>query len=355
MSTTTETARRPRDLTIDSKLTVARARTQAVVIWAWIGAALLAFEGYTWLTWLLGPNFKATNPGPSPISSATLTGYFWLQIAVAALALAGAWFWIVRPWIKTGQMTTDGMMAISCWSLLFYDCSMNYTTTTVLYNSYMFNRGSWTSGSWLGWISPNGNLLPEPLLITGPGYLCLVFSQVLLVCWMLRKAKARWPSLSPAAILGLLILGMTIVDSCVEIPLLRTGLYAYPGGIRSLTLFAGHTYQFPLTEGFTFGGLGVGAITALRYFKNDRGQTWAERGIETLRLSPIGAQWMRFLAIFGFCHLTFILLFTVPNQWLGLHSGAWPSGYPSYMINNMCVDGAQHNQCPGPGVLMSRP
>jgi hypothetical protein len=331
-----------------------RAGARMVTFWSSVGLLLIAFEGYTLLTWVTGPHFVATNPGSDTISSTTLSYYFWLQVVITGLAAAGVWYWIVRPWIRNGQLTTDGMMAISCWSLVFYDCSMNYTSSTVLYNSYLFNRGSWTLGSWWSWNSPNGNLLPEPLFLTCPGYLCLVFAQVLIICAVLRKVQTKWPSLGLLGILFLIVIGMTIVDSCIEIFLLSTGLYAYPGGIRALTLFAGHTYQFPLSEGFTFGGLGVGALTALRFFRNDKGQTWVERGIDSLKVGKASAQWLKFLAIFGYCHLTFIALFVIPNQWLALHSDPYPDGYPSYMINGLCVYGAQRDQCPGPGVLMPR-
>jgi hypothetical protein len=50
----------------------------------------------------------------------------------------------------------------------------------------------------------------------------------------------------------------------------------------------------------------------------------------------------------------------VPNQFLALHSGEFPHGYPSHMINNMCAypgnqASAGLNPCAGPGVLIPRP
>jgi Spirocyclase AveC-like len=137
--------------------------------------------------------------------------------------------------------------------------------------------------------------------------------------------------------------------------LIRTGVYMYPGGIRGVSLFAGETYQFPLTEGFFFGGLGVGSLAALKHFKDDRGYTFVERGVERLGLSVARQTLLRFLAIFGFFHAAFLLLYGVPNQWLATHSDPFPQGYPSYLLNGMCVYGANGDQCPGPGVLMPRP
>ena len=53
-------------------------------------------------------------------------------------------------------------------------------------------------------------------------------------------------------------------DTIVEGLVLRTGLYAYPGGIRSLSLFAGHTYQVPLTETFSVRYVHMSAPLAVR-------------------------------------------------------------------------------------------
>jgi len=334
---------------------LAAARSYPVTAWATVGALLLLFELYVWLSWITGPHFTPTDPGPDPISAGQMRLLIGVQATVTILAVIAAWFWIVRPWIQNGRLTTDGMLAICCWSLVFYDPSMNYTSTTVLYNSHLVNMGAWTLGSWPGWTSPNGQLLPEPLLVTVPGYLCLVFVQVLVVCWLLRKVKTRYPGIGLFGIVGLIVLGMLIADSLIEIILLRTGLYAYPGGIREVTLFAGETYQFPLTEGLTFGGMGVAAITILRFFRDDKGMTFVERGLEQLHYGSFSKQWLKFLALFGFTHLAFIVLFTVPNQWLGTHTDPFPEGYPSYLINDMCVYGPDADQCPGPGVLMPRP
>jgi hypothetical protein len=142
----------------------------------------------------------------------------------------------------------------------------------------------------------------------------------------------------------------------IEIILIRSGVYAYPGAIRSLSLFAGQTYQFPLTEGLSFGGLGVGATALLSHYRRADGATWAEYGIEQIRFfGQAGREWIRFFAVFGFIHGSFFMLYTLPNQFLSLNSDPYPPHYPSYLENGMCVYGPQANQCPGPGVMMPRP
>lgn len=125
------------------------------------------------------------------------------------------------------------------------------------------------------------------------------------------------------------VIAMAVAGVAIESVVLRAGAYAYPGGIREVTLWAGETYQIPLTETFFFGGLGRLAISEPR------------------------KQWVRFFAIFGAVHLSFFLVYTVPNQWLSTHSDPHPDGYPSYLENGMCASGAEQDQCPG--VPMPRP
>lgn len=325
-----------------------------IYIWAWVGALLLLAELYIWLSWIFGPNFTPTDPGLDVIPTLNLWYLYGVQILATSLAILAFWYWIIRPLRNEGRMSTDSMLAICCWTLVFYDPSMNYTVTTTLYNAYAVNMGAWTLGSWPGWTSPNGNLLPEPLLVTVPGYLCFVYFMAVFPCWILKKVKRRIPDLGILAMVLLLILGVIITDAVIEILLLRTGIYAYPAGIREVTLFAGETYQFPLTEALTFGGA-ISLVAILRFFVDDKGQTFVEKGKEKLKVSVTAKQWLKFLALFGFVHFTFILIFVVPNQWLGTHGDPYPEGYPSYMLNGLCAYGDNRDQCPGPGISMPRP
>jgi hypothetical protein len=341
-----------------------QARSRPVLIWATIGALLLAFEVIVLARWVLGPNFTVTKTGPDTVSSATKALYLALQIAVPVATVACVYFWVLRPRRREGRLTTDGMLALSGGMLFFWDMGMNYTSVSLLYNSNFVNLGAWANGSFPGWTSPNGNVLPEPLLICLPGYTCMVFAQVVLMLWLLRKVKTRWPGIGPVGTVAVIVGGLTVIDTIVETILLRTGIYAYPGAIRSITLFAGHTYQVPLSETVLFGGLGLGAVACLSHFRDDRGRTIVERGLERVRAGARGRQAIKFLAIFGAVHLAFVVLYFVPQQWFATHADAYPKGYESYMINGMCEypGGAGASQsrgvsgvpCAGPGVAIPR-
>ena len=345
-----------KDLRAGGRTSVAVGRTYGPVVW-WsiLGMLMLAFQAYTFGSWISGPNFVPTPTGPDQLPEWQRMYFIALQIVVPVLFCAAIWFWVIAPWRRDGKISLDGMIALAGSTTVFWDLCLNYTATGLLYNSHLINYGAWTTGSWPSWVSPAGNLLPEPIFVTFPGYLALVVSQAFIICGIARKAKQRWPEMGAVSIVCLIVVGVTILDSVLEIALVRSGVYAYPGGIRAITLFAGETYQFPLSEGFLFGGLAVGAMACLWFFKDDKGLTLAERGIERTRLSEGNQRWMRFFAIYGFIHMAFFALYMVPNQWLALHADAFPEGYPSYMMNGMCVSGPQHNLCPGPGIPIDRP
>lgn len=326
-----------------------------VLWWASAGVLLLAFQVFVLARWVFGSNFKATDPGADELPTWQSVIFMTLQIGVPVAAVLLLYVWIIRPRRKHGYLTTDAMIALAAAMVFFWDMCMSYTSVSLFYNSHLINRGAWANGSWPTWTSPNANKLPEPLLIVPPAYTALVFSQVIVILWLLRKAKARWPRLGVVGTLATIVCGLTITDTMVEGLVLRTGAYAYPGGIRAITLFAGETYQIPMSETVLFGGFALGAIACLSYFRNDRGQTLVERGIDTLKVSVKGKQTVKFFAIYGAIHLAFVVLYMVPQQWFATHSDPFPHGYPSYMVNNMCVSGADGHTCPGPNVPMPRP
>jgi hypothetical protein len=335
-----------------------------VLVWATVGALMLAFELFVLGRWVTGPDFTATEPGPDKLSSATSTLFVVLQVALPLITIGCIYAWVIRPWRREHAMTTDGMLALSGGMLFFWDMGMNFTSVSLLYNSHLVNLGAWATGSWPGWTSPNANLLPEPLFISIPGYTCLVFAQVVLILFVLRKVKARRPNLGAIGTVATIVGGLTIIDTIIETILLRTGIYAYPGGIRSISLFAGHTYQVPLSETFLFGGLGLGAVACLSHFRDDLGRTVVERGLDRVGTGARGRQAIKFLAIFGAVHVAFFALYFVPQQWFATHADAYPRGYKSYMINGMCqypggagaaqARGVPGVPCAGPGVPIPR-
>jgi hypothetical protein len=323
----------------------------AILLWAWIGIALAVLEICILAVWVAGPHFVPTDPGPDPLPDRTRISCLVAQGLAVAAGLWFVWQFLLRRWLRTGSPDATGMLAL-CWSFMwFWDPMMNYTSAHLLYNSHLVNFGAWTLGSTPGWTSPNGNLLPEPLLIVIPGYPLFCFGAVLMTHWVLQRMK---PRLTKPQMIGAALIVLFTADTLIEVGLIRTGLYVFPGGIRNVTLFAGQPVQFPLTEAL-FCSLGWTATLLLLIYTDNNGFSFVERGVEQLAWGPASKHVLRFFALFGYTHLATLILWVAPNQWLATHSDPYPQGLPSYLINHMCVYGPKQDQCPGPGVAIPRP
>jgi hypothetical protein len=99
----------------------------------------------------------------------------------------------------------------------------------------------------------------------------------------------------------------------------------------------------------------MAGLAALRFFKDDRGRTVVERGIDGLQVGEGRKTALRFLAVFGMCNVLVLLCYNVPNAIIGAHSTAWPRDLQerSYLTDRLCGPGTDR-ACPGPGVPLVR-
>jgi hypothetical protein len=322
--------------------------------WAAAGACFLALEIYLFASWIGSGDATATPSGPdrAPAWMRTVV-HTWQALGVVA-ALGVVYVFLVRQRRRERRLTLDGMFVVVFGLLYWQDPLVNYSQNWATFNSELINFGSW--GPQLpGWIAPQSNLFAEPIVWALPSYLYAVFGIVVLANFVMRKAKSRWPRLGTAGLVGI-CLGFTFTtDLLAEIIFIRFGIYAYPGGISGITLWHGHYYQLPLNE-VALMSLVFTGWASLRYFRNDKGQTFAERGADQLQLSPRRRSAVRFLALLGAANVVMLGLFMIPMQWFALHAGAWPQDIVdrSYLSNNMCGPRTTY-ACPGPDVPINRP
>jgi hypothetical protein len=332
-----------------------QSRVTPVQIWAVVGGAILALQLYVWIRWITGPYFVRVPTGPSDppmLMKAILVT--WTAVIMVGLPV-GIYYFIVRPWRRERRITTDGMLLVACGLLFFQDPLLNYVNTWCTYNTWMWNRGSWVQHV-PGWMPPGepGRMLSEPLLMNAPGYSYGVLLCTILGCWVMRRAKARWPKISNLGLLGIVVVWAFFFDLFIEgMFLMPMGLFTYPGAIRSVSINAGHYYQWPLYEGLMWGGVQAG-LCALRYFTDDRGRTFVERGLEHVKGGFATQQLTRFLAIFAACSIFFLVLYNIPAQWVGLHADSWPADIQkrSYFLGGICGEGTDR-LCPDPALPMS--
>jgi hypothetical protein len=326
--------------------------TKPIQIWALLGAAIVLFEGYIWVRWLTGPYFKRVPSGvsqPPELMKVVLT--VWTIVILAGFPVS-IYFFIVRPWRRERRITLDGMLLIGCGFMFFQDPLLNYFNVFSTYNSWMWNRGAWTSyvPGWQSYGKP-GAMVPEPLLMNAPGYAFGVLLCTMFGCWVMRRVKARWPGISNLQLIGVVALWAFLFDVVMEgFFLMPMGLFTYPGAIKGLSLNAGHYYQWPIYEGVMWGGVQAG-LCSLRYFTNDRGQTFAERGLESVQGNFVKQQGMRLLAIIAATSTFFFVCYNIPVQLFAMHQQSWPTDIQkrSYFLDGICGQGTGM-LCPDPSL-----
>jgi uncharacterized protein DUF5135 len=329
-----------------------RASSTPVQAWALAGAAVLAVQLYVWTKWVTGPYFVRVPAGPSdpPTWMKTIL-VIWTVVIMLGLPVA-LYYVVIRPWRRERRITTDAMLMGAFGLAFFQDPLLNYLNTWCTYNTWMFNRGSWVMDvpGWVSWNKP-GQMMAEPLLMNAPGYTWGVLLCTMLGCWVMRRAKSRWPNIGVAGLLGALVVFTFFFDIVMEgLFLMPMGLFTYPGAIRSLSLFPDTYHQYPIYEGLLWGGVQAG-FCSLRYFTDDRGRTFVERGLERVRGGAVKRESMRFLAIFAAVSLFFFVFYTVPAQWLAMHADPWPEDIQkrSYFTMGICGEGTGR-LCPHPSL-----
>jgi hypothetical protein len=321
-------------------------KSATVWLWAGIGAVSTFVVLRGLVAWIAGPDFRSSPKGSDPISDTKLLALHCFEGAVFTVGLFMLWRYLVRPLVQERRFTLDGMMLVAVLLMYFYDPLDNYFNYTFSYNAHFLNFASWAREI-PGLQAPNQRFFPEPFLVMGGFYAIFMFGSAVFGCWYLRKLAAKRSDVSNLRLFAHLFLIVVVIDTVVENVFMRTQFAAYPGVVHSLSVFAGKYYQFPLYEPFIIATFACG-MTAIRWFRDDRGQSLAERGSETLRFNGRGRTAVRFLAITGLVHAWFILGYFVPYNFFALKADTFPA-MPSFLRAGICGQGTDY-ACPSSSV-----
>lgn len=349
----TSVASTARDL--DSRRSAAPVRRSAAPVkwFAVVGVLHLALAAYVAIRWLSSGELRPTNPGPSPVPEHTAVALNIGAWASPILGLAVVYWYLVRPWVKQRRLTTEGMLLIACLCMYFpYDIVNDYTADLFQYNSHLWNMGSWL-GAIPGVLLPNAYRVPEPILFMWPAYAWGVFMPAMIGFWCMRALHRRWPGLGNLTIFAIVLIATAALDLVLEGGVLWLGFEAYPGAASMGSIAGGTKYQFPIWETLLIGLIYIGG-SALLYFRNDRGQTLAERGVDSMTVGPGCKTALQLLATIGFMVAVFWGAFNIPIQWFAAHGGPFPKDVPSYFISEVCGPGTGY-PCPGPHTPIYKP
>jgi hypothetical protein len=324
-----------------------RPQFAGVTIWAAVGAAFVVLVAYVMLRWVTGPHFQSVPAGRNVPPTWMKAAAHAIEAITLTVFPATLYYYVIRPWRREGEISHDGLMVLALVTLYWQNTLPNYLSYGTLLNSAFTNFGSWYQYI-PGWLSPGMNRLPEAPLAWGLCYACwFVFFPMKAGAKFTHWFAARHPALSLARVFCVAFLGFMLLDFVLEGTFLRTGMYAYAGTVHSLTLWAGHTYQFPIYEIATW-GLAWTVYATLYAYRDDRGMTLVERGVETLRIGRKRKKLVRFLALLA----AFNLIFLVQNAVMAViatHADRWPAGYKSYLVNGICGPSTNY-ECSAPNV-----
>jgi Spirocyclase AveC-like len=327
-------------------------RATPVTALAVTGVAFLALIVYVLARWFAGPFFHTVHPPPGSHESGLVKVMVPVsEILSTAFNVPLIWYWIVKPKLKTGSFSLLGLVSLASATVFILDPLQNYFTFGFSYNSHLINWGSW--GPYLpGFLTPNMGRWPENPFMAGSTYIWFNFGIPVAFVWLWRRMDRRFPGWSAVRIIVALVGAMAVWDAIMEIAFLHMRVYGYPGADRSLSLFSGHYYQYPIYVGLTTALFWL-AMATLVYYVDDRGHSWAERGIDKLRVGPRMRTFVRWLALVGACQVIFIVSYFIPSWFWYAHHSTIPADTPSYMINGACGESAGF-PCGGDGVPFAR-
>jgi hypothetical protein len=323
----------------------------APVILAIVGTLVAGYALWTWSFWLAsGPAPVTATRDPNDVS-------WWvarIYEGVMAVAVVVIGTHVVRQCLRQRRLAFDAFIVIGGFFTLFWDPMVNWMQPNFMYSSQWLNVNTWVAQAPFV-VNPTAGLMPQPVFIMFI-YPFGLLGFAIVINHGMRVIQARFPQISNVLLLSFAYVYGLILSVFLEAPTFLSNLWGLPGAPARFSLFADaqrYAWAEYLTTGIVFT-----TFAAVRYFKNDKGETLLERGLEAYRPAVRGAvTGLATIAVFAMS-MWALLLVQIPA---GLHSSPYPRDYPAHLINGLCnIPGNPNSReptaygpCPGsPGFRM---
>ena len=335
-----------------SPTATARKALRPVHWWAGFGGLMFAWVAYLMIAWVTGPNFERVPVGPSDPPTAMKVVLNAGQILLTIAAVIVVYRVLVRPWRRDRRLTTDGLL-VSCFASIWWiDPVGNYFGHWIVYNSYLPNWGSWVAAvpGWNSYAAPGATTV-EPFPFLPAMYISLFFLMTVVVSELMGWMRRRWPLWSsPRIVLTAFVVGFLLDIPVEAFAFMPLGFWEFPGAGHDLVIFPDSYHAFPLHLAALASALWTG-FGALRFFRNDKGETVAERGLSEMSLSGGRKNLVRFLAMFGAANAVMLMYVLPATIFIGSHASEWPNDLQqrSYFLDGVCGGGTDR-LCPRAGL-----
>lgn len=328
-----------------SRVTDRPRQVPAAYFLAAIGGLCVVYALWTWGSWLAeGPSEITQTRDPNSVSR-------WVARAYEGLmAIVVVWVTVRIIWQchRERRIVFDVVMVIAGFFTLFWDPMVNWMQPNFMYSSQWVNLNTWTGNAPFV-VNPTASLMPQPVFIM------LIYPFGLLAFAMIinhgmTAVKRRFPQISNFGLILFAYFYGWILAFFLEAPAFLNNLWALPGAPAALSFF-GNNHRFAWPEYVTT-AIVFTTFASVRFFRNDRGQTIGERGLDGLSVAKrTVVSTLATIALFAMS-MWVLLLVQIPA---GLHASPYPDGYPAHLINGLCnVPGSKnwtepttYGPCPG--------
>lgn len=314
-----------------------------VVPIALLGVIVVVYNIWLYGSWITGPDFVTNTVGRDTAPMWVRNVIFYAQILSVLAFLVTQWFFVFRPWIKNGEFPYSGIFIFGVLTVGWQNNLVNYTTLACLENTLAINFGNWTNYV-PGLITPNMERFPEMMLmwfLSFGSWFALL--PVLLGSKVVNAIKKKRPGLTNTEVILIAYVFFALLDLMLEATMVRLHFYSFYYTVDSLTLWPGEIHQFPLYEPALWSIMWTG-LFSIYYFRDDKGYSWAERGIDNLKLGKAAGKWVRFFVIAAVANVL-IATYEAGFNIVQLSANSVIKDVPDYLRAGLCGDD-QAFECP---------
>jgi Spirocyclase AveC-like len=323
--------------------------------WGWtqyfalLGGLALIYQGWTYAAWLAdGPSQLTLFRDTSASAWVVARIFEGLVVIVGIVILA----YVVRQCLAQRRLTFDAMTCLAGVSVIWLDPMANFAQPLFFYSSDWVNLNSWC-GNVPFRLNPSCGAVPQPVLFDCFLYPFCMLGIMIVTNAIMRAAHRRWPSITPAKLVVLAFFCTAGLGMGMQVFAIFFHLWAFPN--LPMSLF-GQDIRYPLVDILGFSGFFT-SMAALRFFKDDKGQTFVERGLD--HLAPRVRRSVAILALIGYASTSYVL-FSFPDVWAGAYADHFAKDTPAHIVNGVCdtheITGTAYGPCPGmPGYRIPSP
>lgn len=312
------------------------------------GAVFLVWQTWTMIAWVQ----DAERIKPSGGHGTNFWAAHTLEAIICLVCIPGLLHMIRGCRESRRLLTFDVMFGVAALTMFWSDLGINFYQPILVFSSNFVNLNS-PMANMPFVVNPNLQTQPDPLLLLGPIYLFgLIALGLGIRRWLFPWVRRVRPGIGNFGLFWVLIVVGLVATLIFEIPAIMLRLWAYPGAPPAVSIPLGEGYAYPVPE------LAAGAVffaipLALWTMRDDRGQTFIERGTSTLRGARRTA--VTFLALYGFMQsaiwgasLLDVVYAPYVTEWHEM---------PAYLVNEACdtagFQGTAYGPCPGsPGFTL---